>query len=234
MISKQDYDVVSTTQNTDLGAQATTGDGRYFRYVYNNGTVLVPGNLIQTSAESTSNLEKLSASATTVGATTITLTSSVTISSNLLSGGYASVASGTGIGYTYKVLSNTGVTSAAGCVITLEDPIVIATASGSTWNFTVNPYANVIQNPSSATGACLGVAISPIAGSSYGWIQSRGPVGALSDATLAAVGKGITPSFTTAGAFTAAAGTTTSVAVIGLSMQTQTSAQVGFVYLTLD
>lgn len=235
-ISKQDVFALSTTQNTDLGAKATTGDGRYFRYVYNNGPTLVPGNVIASQAQSVANYEKQAVGTSPVGVpgtpSTITLTAAITIVANALTGGYATVASGSGIGYTYKIASNTGVTSAAGCVLTLEDPIVVAlNSSSSTVNLTPSPFNSVIQNPTTATGTPLGIAVSPIAGSNYGWIQTGGPVGALSDATLAAVGTAISPSIATAGAFTASSGTNT---VLGISSQTQTSAQVGIVYLQLD
>lgn len=233
-ISKQDVFVQSTVQNTDLGAKATTGDGRYFRYVYVAGgaTALVPGNVIATAAQSTSNYEKLGVSvASPVGSYTITTGSTVTWTVNALSGGYATIASGTGIGYTYKIASNPAVTAATGGVLTLEDPIVVALTTSSTLNLTPSPYMNVIQSPTTLTGTVLGVAVSPIAGSNYGWVQVTGPVGALSDSTLAAVGSSISTSVTTAGAFTLDSGTNTS---IGSSSQTQTSAQVGFVFLNID
>jgi hypothetical protein len=232
-ISKQDVFVTSTNQNTDLGAKATTGDSRYFRYAYvaGGGTTLTPGNVIQSPAQSTSNYEKLAVGAAAIGATQVTLTGSLTITQNALAGGYLTVATVAGSGYTYKIASNTAVSSAVGCVVTLEDPIVVALTTSSTVNMTVSPFNGVIQNPTTATGTPIGIAVSPIAGSSYGWVQTGGPVGGLSDATLAAVGTAISPSTATAGAFTAASGTNT---VLGISMQTQTSAQYGMVYLQLD
>lgn len=237
MISKQDVFVTSATQNTDLGAQATTGDGRYFRYCYVAGgaTTLVPGTLVQSAAQSTSNYQKLGVSvAGAVGATTVTIGSSVTIVANALSGGLLTVASGTGIGYTYKILSNTGVSSAAGCVITLEDPIVVAFTTSAVVNLQPNPYSGIIINPTTQTGTPLGVAVSPVAGSSYGWIQTKGAVSALSDSSAPAVGLAVAASPLTAGAFGVASGTTAGYAQIGTSMQTQTSAQNGFIYLDLD
>lgn len=234
MMSKQDVFVTSTTQNTDLGAKATTGDGRYFRYVYVAGgaSTLTVGNVIQSPAQSVSNYQKLAVATAAVGATSVTLTGSLTITANALTGGYLTVASGSGIGYTYKIASNTGVSAAANCVVNLEDPVVIAlNSASSTVNMTPSLYNGVIQMPTTPTGTPMGVAISPIAGSSYGWIQTEGPVGALSDAVLAPVGTAISPSVATAGAFTLCGGTNT---VLGISCQTQTSAQNGMVFLTLN
>ena len=222
----------STTQGIDLGAQFTTGDGRVFRYALVGATALVPGQVYQGPAESTSTYELLGVStAVATGATLVTIGSSVTIVANALAGGLMTVATSTGSGYTYKIAANTGVTSATGCVITLEDPLVTNLATTTQVNCYPNPYNGIIVCPTTLSSNPVGIAVAAVAASSYGWIQTHGLVGALSDSSAPSPGLAITASTATAGNIAKATGTQV---VIGYSTQTQTSAKYGFVYLTID
>src|SRR5487761_2492879 len=101
-----------------VGAKAYTGDGREFRFALAGATSLVPGKLQQSPAEVTA-LEAVAVDAAAVGATSVTISASLTVAANALAGGYLSVAVTPGQGYMYEIKANTAVTSAAGMVVTL-------------------------------------------------------------------------------------------------------------------
>src|SRR5665213_3040950 len=121
LVNPQDlYDIsVAGTTNTGgvfgdgatLGALATTGDGRYFRYSVAGAVAYVPGKLYQSPAEVTGN-ENLSIAAAAIGATQIVTTSTVTVTANQYAGGWALITTSTGAGYMYQIGSHAAATSA--------------------------------------------------------------------------------------------------------------------------
>lgn len=182
-IEPQDVFSSSATQGTDLGAYATTGDGRGFRYCLAGATALVPGKLQQASAEDTTNFQALAVAVSSAGATSITTTATVTLTVNQLAGGFLTVESATtGAGLTYKIKGNTAATAAV-ATIYLEDPIITATTGTVLIDMIPNPYANLVVNPSTATSAPVGVAVYPITAAQYGWVQVHGPVAVLVNGT---------------------------------------------------
>ena len=173
----------SSTQGQDLGAPATTGDGRYFRYVLaGSSTNLVVGNLQQSSAEVTA-IEDLAVAASAIGANTVTTTSTVTVTANEYAGGLLIVSDNTGEGYTYKIASHPAATSAV-VTFTLEDPIHIALDTTSTVTVVASPFANVIINPATASGTPVGVCVFPITKAQYGWLQVKGPTAVLANGAV--------------------------------------------------
>lgn len=198
-IEPQDLFTSSSTAGTDIGAFATTGDGRGFRYCLAGATALVPGKLQQASAEDTTNFQNLTVAVSSAGATSITTTSTVTLTVNQLAGGFLTVTSATtGAGYTYKIKGNTAATAAA-TTIYLEDAIITATTGTVKIDMIPNPYSGLIVNPATASSSPVGVAIYPITAAQYGWVQTRGPVSCLADGTVV-VGTSLDASNGTAGA----------------------------------
>ena len=232
-VTPQDIFTSSATQATDLGAVASTGDARIFRYCLAGATSLVPGKLQAGSAQDTTNLNPsggLAVAAAAIGATQITLTGSLTLAANLLAGSYMSVAVTPGQGYTYKVKGNTAVTSAANCVVTLEDPLIIALTTSSKVLFAANPYSNVIVNPATASSSPCGVAIFIVVNAQYGWVQTRGMCGVLSDGSTA-VGLGLAPSASVAGAVKTMAAT---IPQVGWATNVRVDTEYDLAFLTLD
>lgn len=116
-VSPQELFTSSSTQGTDLGAMATSGDGRYFRYVLNGAVTQVPGKVYQGPAQDATNQTPaggLTPAAAAIGATTVTISTSTTIAANLLAGGFMTVCVTPGQGYTYKIKGNTATAGAAG------------------------------------------------------------------------------------------------------------------------
>lgn len=195
LVSPQDVFSSSATQGTRLGAKATLGDGRVFRYCLAGATALVAGKLQQASAEDTTNYQNLAAAALAVGDKTITISSSITATANILSEGYVVVTTSTGAGYTYAVAGNTAVTAATGMVVTLEDAVLAATAaSTSKFDFIPNPFSKVIINPTTASSAPVGVALYPVTAAQYGWLLVKGVAGVLIDDQTIAVGTNVAAS----------------------------------------
>lgn len=236
MAEYQDLFSSSATQGgkvggLQLGAKATTGDGREFRFTLAGATSLVPGKLYQGPAETTA-WELVSPAAAAIGATSVTITTSLTATANILTGGYLVVATTPGQGYTYKITGNTAVTSATNMVVYLEDPIQIALTTGSTVSLVANSYSGVILTAGSAEGTAsvTGVAIYPVTNAQYGWLQVTGAVAVLTAGTIV-VGESVVESTGTAGAVIAA----TSVSpVVGYAMQGITSTDYGPIWLTIN
>lgn len=244
-----------------IGSKWATEDGRILTLIANGATALVTGVLVQSPAETTG-LEKLSIPALaaqvtgnppvagSAGSYQIVITNGTTVlNQGLYNGGYAVVAAGTGIGQTLKIASNPGSAISVPFTITLEDPIQTGLDNTSKISLIQSPFQNTIVNPTTATGTPIGVTLYPIAASTlptfngtsgvmtanpvlqYAFVVSHGPVSCLVDSTVTNVGYPIGRSAATAGAIGVA--TLTTVAQVGLSMQTLTSAQNGMVYLYL-
>lgn len=175
-----------------------TGDGRGFRYVKAGGTALVPGKLQQAAAEDTSNFQDLAVAVNSVGDTTVTTTSTVTLTANQLAGGFLVITTSTlGLGGTYRIASHPAATAAV-VTFTLDDPIAVATTGTVKIDVHPNPYSGVIVNPTTPTSVAVGVAVHAIAASEYGWIQTHGPCAVLADGANA-VGSAVVPSNGVAG-----------------------------------
>lgn len=211
-----------------VGATAQTGDGRTFSFALAGATALVPGKLYQSSVETTA-WELVAPAAAAVGATTVTITTSLTATLNILAGGYLIGATTPGQGYIYKIKGNTAVTSAANMVVTLEDPIQVALTTGSTVSLVAHPNSGIILNPTSATGSIVGVPIYPVTAAQYGWIQTNGPAACLAQGTIT-VGEEVAASSTTAGAVVATSGV---LASVGIAIEGITTTDYGPIFLTI-
>lgn len=190
-VSPQELFTSSSTQGTDIGGLATSGDGRYFRYSLMGAVTAVPGKIYQGPAEDATNQSPaggLAVAAAAIGATQVTLTGSLTLAANLLAGGFMSVVITPGQGYNYKIKGNTAVTSAASCVVTLEDPILVALTTSSKVVFHLNPYQSIVVAPATLTAAPVGVPVYAVTNAQYGWTQTHGPASCLVTGTLATAG----------------------------------------------
>lgn len=229
LVSPEDVFATYATNYSTLGAKATTGDGRAFRYCLAGGTTLVPGTLQQSSAEDTTNYQNLAAAATSIGATQVVISTSTTVAANVFAGGLMVVTTSTGAGYVYQVGGNTATTAATGLTITLNDPIMVATDTNSRFDLIPNPYSAVVINPTTATSAPAGVAVYPVTNGQYGWLQVQGVAPLLADGSVV-VGTQVVASNGTAGAVEALTGVQ---AVVGTAMTGIATTQYGLVNLEL-
>lgn len=228
LINPQDlYDLTVTTAATQLGALATTGDGRYYRYAQNGAVLMVPGKLQQAIPEVTGN-ENLAVAAAAIGATSVTTTSTVTVTANQYAGGYVVVTTTPGQGYMYQIGSHPAATSAV-LTLTLVDPIIVALTTSSVIDLVVNPYAGIVVNPTTATANIVGVAVAALPINGFGWIQTRGVASVLAQGTIT-VGTEVGASSTTAGAVVATSGV---LADVGVAVTGIASTEYGAVALSI-
>lgn len=243
-------DIWSTALGTpqhDIGSLGFSADGRKFRYVgvypsaggatgVPTGASLVSGNLIQSSPQITTHQNLTPSAATAVGDTTLTVTLGGTAAyANQYAGGYMCVSTGPGNGYAYLVKSHPAAGSGATLALTLSDAIKVVTSTASRMDLIQNPYLGVIQNPTTATGAPVGVAVNAIAAATdgtinYGWVQSFGVCSGLVRTTTA-IGAAYMPSVTTAGSMeTATAGTP----VVGSAIAAGVTGKNSAIFVTID
>lgn len=244
------HDIFTTdlaTPTQKLGEVGFTNDGRMFRYVgvypssggatgVPTGATLVSGNLIQSTPQLTTHQNLTPSAATAVGDTTLTVTLGATAAyANQYSGGYMCVSTGPGNGFAYLIKSHPAAAQSATLLLTLSDAIKVVTSTASRMDLIQNAYLGVIQNPTTATGAPVGVAVNPIASPTdgtinYGWIQSYGVCSGLVRTTTA-IGAAYMPSTTTAGTMeTATAGTP----VVGSAIAVGTTGKNSAIFLTID
>jgi hypothetical protein len=234
LISGQDVYATSSTQQMSLGVYAETDDGRGFRYVKNGAVATVPGKVYQGPAEDTTNLSPsggLSVSAAAIGATTVTLTSSITLALNALAGGTLHVVITPGLGQTYKISGNTAVTAAAGMVVTLEDPIRVALTTASKIQLRENLYSGIVVAPATMTNSIVGVAPTIIPISYYGWVQTHGIISVLETGTgTCGTALGVLQGGTIGSLAPAIAGTP----ILGWAAGTNITGEYGSVFLTIN
>jgi hypothetical protein len=205
-----------TSLATLVGAKFKSADGREFALVQNAGVALTAGKLVQGPVSIGANHTGLTCATAAIGATQITVTLGGTLATaNQYQGGFAVVSAGTGIGQTLRIASHPAGTSSGTVVLTLEDPLSVATAvADSKVSLTLNPYGSangtdvrtsgVVISPTTATGPTIGVTITPIPASTttvptYGFIQTKGFVACLNDSATA-IGLDVMPSSAVAGA----------------------------------
>ncbi len=244
--------------STCVGQKFDLSDGREVVLVQVGITTIAAGKLVQAPVEVTA-FEKLAmtvptAYPATAGTFQVLVTNGATVLKvNQYQGGYFVVASGTGIGQTLKIASHAPAANGATFVVTLEDAILTTLDATSIVTLQYSPYgassvAGVLISNHTTLGLPVGVTLYSLTGSTaatfngtsgalsaagvtqYGFIQTRGPVGCLID-TLTNVGYPVGPSTATDGALAVA--TLTSSPQVGISGQTQTSTDVGIVYLQL-
>ena len=188
----------STQGSTPLGQRAIMG-GRSFRWAHNASVALSTGRLLQESVIVSGHGSGLVvASAAAAGARTITLTNATTaITANQYAGGQLLLTTG----HAYQIKSHPAESTGSGSVIiTLEDDDVLAVAVAVTETaaLRVNSYEDVIVNPTTPTGAPVGVAPVAVTADYYFWAQTWGLAAVLTNGTII-VGYTVTPGATTAG-----------------------------------
>lgn len=230
-IAGQDIFTTSTSANTNLGALATTGDGRYYRYSSLGAVAAVPGKLYQAAAEITNHQNLAPTANGAIGDRTITVTLGATAATaNQYAGGYAVISDSTGEGYMYEIASHPAALLSATLQLTLVDPLLTTTASASTKvDLIPNPYSATIVNPTTATSAPIGAAVFPVAIGGFGWMQVSGPTVLLADGAIT-VGTNLAASNGTAGAVEPATGVQ---AVVGTALTGIATTEYGAVFLQL-
>src|SRR5262249_44476489 len=132
-----------------------------------------------------------------------------TVIANFFAEGFATISVTPGGGDCYKIAAHVAL---ANGVNTPPDVVNLwpghrirraLTDTTSKVDLLQHPYSRVIQAPTTATGAVIGVAITPLTGATgrgnFGWLQTRGAVGVLTDNTSLLIGEVAISSTVTAG-----------------------------------
>jgi len=229
----QDVLTSSATQQAPIGSYAETADGRGYRYSLVGAVSTVAGKVYQGTALDATNLQPsggLGVAAAAIGTTTVTISTSTTVAANLLANGYMSVCVTPGQGYIYSIKSNTVTAGAAGLVVELSDPLIVALTTSSKVILVQNTYSGIVVEPGTPTAAIAGVPNSIITNAQYGWTQVRGACSVLFTGTGVA-GKAVgSLSGGTAGSAAPAIAATN---ILGYHMATGITAEYAFIHLTI-
>jgi hypothetical protein len=179
--------VTTTAQRQKLGTRMQITD-REFVYAQ-AGEGITVGKLVMGAAGTAAHQVDLAVSAGSAGATTVTLSGSLTVTKNQYKDGWLIFNDVEEEGHTYRVKSNTAVSSATGCVVTLDeaDGLVTAITTSQQVGLYESPYKEVeAHDANDVDHAPLGWTCVDMADESYGWLCVRGFTSALVDGTPAA------------------------------------------------
>lgn len=130
----------------------------------------------------------------------VTLTLGATAATaNQYRGGFLVVNDNNGEGQTLRIASHPAADSAASLAVTLEDGATVAITTASEVSLIPPHGKDVIINPTTPTGAVVGVGLYTIAAASYGFLTAKGLTSCLADGAVT-VGSAISPSNAVAGA----------------------------------
>lgn len=215
-----------------IGSRAVTADGRSFRFIQVGASNVTPGMLLQAPAIVANHQGLTPTAVSAIGDSQVTVTLGATAATaNQYSGGFLLVQSGTtGAGQTLQIKSHPAANASATLVLTLSDSFQIATSGTITMNLIPSLYKGVIVCPTTPTNAVIGVAMTALTATNYGWLQTHGECALLASATIAA-NASVSPSAATAGAvITATAGSQ----IVGFAAQAGANTQYNSVFLTID
>lgn len=242
-----------------LGTQFVARDGRKFRYASVGLTTLVVGNTLQGAVQLSTDVGQSAIASTTVnpytnaiannaaGSAALAFThGAATVIANFFAEGFITVSVTPGGGDIYKIAAHPAFASGAN---TPADLVNLwpghklrraLTDTTSKVDLIQHPYSRIIQTPATLpTGLVCGVAITPLTGATgrgnFGFVQTRGPVGVLTDNTTVVIGQPAIASTVTAGAVSLV--TTTNIItspIIGTFLRVAASAAWSTVWLTID
>lgn len=193
----------STIQSHPFGAVGFDNIGRKYRYARAGGVALIKGHLLQSPARDIQFTRMAVQASAAINAKSIKVTLGTTATTaNLFDQGFLVVAASTGLGQNFTIEGH-GVTAASGTeTFAINEQVLTALTTTSVVTATRNPYAAVIDSPTTRTGQSVGVSLTATAISAYTWIGVEGLFGVLSDSTVSALGEDVSPSTTTAGSVT--------------------------------
>jgi hypothetical protein len=236
------FGINSTGYSVDpLEALGTIGydrAGRRYRYAQAGAVDLVAGNCLQSPAIVPNHLAN-TPPAVGIGDTSFTYTPGSTLGTvNQYGGGLLQVDTTPGNGRMYAIKDHAAFASGTAFTLNLEkdDPVQVALTTSSRVGLIQNPYRGVIQMPvTTATGTLVGVAVSAIPASNYGWIQTGGLAAVLISGTPALGAIVMTPGAVAGAAeIIVAAGTLIVAQIVGNMAQVGVSGKNNAVVLKIE
>lgn len=188
----------SSTKEFPLGTKLECWGGEeVYRYALCGGSGVEIGALVQALVPLAGHINEVCGVAA-IGDTTIAFTPNTQTTDDLvlneLAGGYLYIYDGAGEGAKYRIKSHPAIVGAVSGVITLYDPIRLVNAAVAT--VIHNKFYKFLIHPAQPTAIPLGWTVAAVTASYYCWLQTRGPVCALVDATTVALvmGEEVRPS----------------------------------------
>jgi hypothetical protein len=219
---------------TLVGTRFDTSDGREVTLVKNGGVALTPGVLVQDAAivANHQNLavtayQAYSANGNVPAKVTVTL-GATAATANQYAGGFVVVNDANGEGQTLRIASHPAADASGSLAITLEDGANTALTTSSEVCLLPAHGKDVVIQPTTVTGAQVGVTLSPIAAEAYGFVVSRGIVSCLAQGAIG-VGLGLSVG-SVAGSVAVAAATT---ARLGFAAQAGVDTEYRAVYVNI-
>lgn len=198
-VIEQDIHQISSTQQTDLGREMSTKDGRTFRYGLAGAADLAVGKLAQQSLVVTTHQNIVVAGSAGDMTATVTLGATNNATADQYKDGYLSGLSGTGAGQNVRIRTHGAIALSTAGTMYLAEPLTTTFASTPKASLTKNPFSNmIISSTADTTEQVVGVPIITITAAYYGWVQTKGLAAVLVNGTITK-GAGIIKSATTAG-----------------------------------
>jgi len=190
----------STTPKVAVGTKAQRADGNIYRYghfgaatavglvvspdlnesqfAYNDNSVIATNSAFQQATESTGVYPGM------VGSKYVVLLES-SRTADQIAGGYITISSGTGIGYTYRVKGNKASNGTA-CTVELYDAILVGLDASSDVTVAASNYANLEAAVSGTTrnSLAVGVSVTAMSSGNFGWILTKGNIGIMDSGGL--------------------------------------------------
>lgn len=172
----------SADQLHRLGETVFANDGRVYRYAQAGGSALVAGQVQQAPAQDTGDAD-LAVAAAAVGDASITTTDTVTVTANQYAEGFLVVTKTAGQGLSYQI---DGHAAATGAVVTINlvDEVQVALTASSEIDLVKNPHDGVIVAPTTPTSSVVGVSVTALTASEFGWLQVAGPAAVEAEGAL--------------------------------------------------
>jgi len=175
----------SATQQFPLGTKLEYGEEVY-RYAKEGGAGVEIGALVQSIVPLAGHINEVCGSGA-IGDTTLDFTPNTQTTDDMalneFARGYVYIYDGAGEGAKYLIKSHPIIVGAVSGVLTLYDPIRIATA-GLVATVIHNKYYGFLIHPGPPTATVVGWTVAAVTASYYCWLQTKGPLCALIDGTV--------------------------------------------------
>ena len=220
---------------TLVGTRWDLSDGREVTLVSNGAVAFAAGKLVQDAAIvpnhqnlGTTAYVPYSANGNVPASVTVTL-GATAATANQYAGGFVVVNDATGEGQTLRIASHPAADASAALKLTLEESAGVAIVATTSEVCLVSPHGkSVVIQPTTVTGAQVGVTLNAIAASEYGFVVTKGLVGCLAQGAIG-VGLGISIG-SVAGAVAVSAATT---ARLGFASQAGVDTEYRTVFINL-
>ena len=185
-----------------FGQVGTTWDGKVYTYCLAGATNLTAGYTVQETAVVANHQNRTNATVEAIGSYTVVVPLGNTAATlGQYAQGYLTVVSATGIGFNYRVKTNTAALGNGSTTVTLYDPLLVALDTTSVVSLTPSPQSLAIVTPTSTPLNVIGVNDINVTAGYYFWAQIQGTCSVFTDSNAGiAANTGIIPSATVAGA----------------------------------